>query len=214
MSLSNIAGASLTSSYKIDQILSTYSGSLTIVGTGSLFTFNKYPLASNPVGEMCFIRGIISFDNGVSWQSANWFGKIPVGAGQDAALAPVTSANTVAFQASNRGTNFNILYKVFLIAKPNQSPQNPPTTYPASGVVFSSKYNYQKIAFDIETAAGSFDHNLGYPPTVFVSSEDTINGELCTFSYFSNEAVEVDSTGVYITPGFESATNFFRVYYD
>lgn len=213
--IADIKDAILTSEYKIDQILGVYSGSLTIAGTGGIGSPALYTIVGNPAGETCFIRGIISFDGGLSWQDASWEGKIPVSPNQNAFMFPAVSSTIVAYIAGNAGAAFNIQYQLFLYAKPSQSPQNYPTTYPANGIIFDSKYNYQKIAFDIATASLTLNHNLGYIPKVSVFEDFSLFSQVFVGPYTSNQPLLVDQNTVTIESGFGGdTTNWFRVYYD
>lgn len=202
-----------SSTKKIDQILGVYTGSVTLNNTGGLFNFSRYNLATNPLGETCFIKGIISFDSGVSWQDVVWFGRIPVSPSTDSLIYPAVFSDTISIVASANGTGYSIQYRLFIFAKPGQSPQSPPTNI-VSDVIFDSRDNYQKIAFDDRTSATSYAHNLGYVPKVSIFTDTSFGGNNCITPYTASYPAIVDTTGVYMQSGFETADNYYRIYYD
>lgn len=215
MAVADLQHTILTSNKNIDQILGTYSGSLTISGTGSTFTFVTYDISAHTLGEKCFVKGIISFDSGTSWQDAGWIGRIPVSPFQSSIIIPAVSDGNVLIGASNNGVAFGIMYKLFIFARPGQGPQNPPSTPVLNKTTFSSKYNYQKIAFDVSTFSSSFAHNLGYIPKVSIFGTFTLNGVDVIAPNVSNDPSYVSATSVSTSsvaaPGYP---NYFRVYHD
>lgn len=202
-----------SSTKKIDQILGVYTGSVTLNNTGGLFTFARYNLVTNPLGETCFIKGIISFDSGTSWQDAYWFGRIPVAPSTDSLIIPAVFSDTISLIASANGTGYTIQYRLFIFAKPGQSPQNTPTNI-VSDVIFDSRDNYQKIAFDERTPDTSFTHNLGYIPKVSIFNDTSFGGNNCITPYGVSYPAIVSTTSVSMQSGYETTDNYYRVYYD
>jgi hypothetical protein len=202
-----------SSTKKIDQILGVYTGSVTLNNTGSLFTFARYNLATNPVGETCFIKGIISFDSGSSWQAVNWFGHIPVAPNTDSLIYPAVFSDTISIIAAVNGTGYTIQYRLFIFAKPGQSPQTPPVNI-VSDVIFDSRDNYQKIAFDERTSATSYAHNLGYVPKVSIFTVTSFGGNECITTYGASYCPIIDTTSVTMRSGYETNDNYYRIYYD
>lgn len=202
-----------SSTKKIDQILGVYTGSVFLNNTGGSFNYARYNIAPNPLGETCFMKGVMSFDSGASWQDITWSGNIPVSPFTASFISDAVFSDTISIIASVDGTGYTIQYRVFIFAKPGQSPQLPPTNI-VSDVIFDSRDNYQKIAFDERTAATSYIHNLGYVPKVSVFTDTSFEGNNCITSYNPSYPAIVDSTGVYMQSGWEATDNYYRIYYD
>lgn len=214
MAINNPREALLYSGSKVDQILNVYTGSLVVAGTGGILPQVRYDIAGNAMNETAFIKGIISFDSGASWQSACWIGRIPTGAAPQSYIFPAVFPSGISILASNDGAAFTILYKLFVFAKPGQLWQYPPTTL-VNNIVFSSKYNYQKIAQDAVTTDFTYDHNMGYVPKVSVFNDFDIGGEICLAPYASNDSVYISTSSIVVpTDVFLGLNNYFRVYHD
>jgi hypothetical protein len=209
MSITNIRGARITSTAKVDQILGVYTGSLSVPNTGGQFNIQRVDIASHSLGEPCFVIGIISFDGGTTWQDASMIGQQQVSPFALTIIIPSVYADTVSLRIGSDHV-YTLQYKLVLLAKPGQSPQNAPSG--VGDMIFSSLFNYQKIAFDENVTTGSLVHNLGYVPKVsaWVDLNDGTHDYIAL--YTSSNPPLVDETGVYEQDAASSV--WFRVYYD
>lgn len=161
------------SQYSIDKIIGTFEGSFSAPGATGVVNVTTTSFGTS-IPESTFFQGIYSVDNGDNWNRFNNdYGTDPISPDLDvygystADVFVVTGRNNT-FDSSS---NFTVLYKVALIAKPDQGDITPQPI--GSNIAFDSRENYLKIIEDEHTAislgAGAstsyrVPHNLGRFP--------------------------------------------------
>lgn len=155
------------SQYPIDKVLGTFEGSFTASAGGSPTRTTESISTSIP--ESTLFQGIFSIDGGTTWRD---FGKW-LQAGLNIDVFGRSTANTLAVIADNFSSSVTVMYKVALIAKPNQGDITPQPA--GADIIFDSRLNYQKVLLDEARAISitngnqgteSFTHSLGYIPKV------------------------------------------------
>lgn len=235
----NIDKVQFTSVYPIDNVLSIYSGSITIpVRTDPV---NTVTLQTN-LGDSCFYAGVFSV-NGSSTEFINIGGRkyYDDGAGaytEYGVEAYSTSSGIVISTRTNDTSAHSCTFKVASIAKPDQGVVDLTTqTAPTIENFLSSDNTYLQIAQDyhepysITTSYSNtltIPHNLGYVPVVRAFAEvDSKLWDLSQsgavlyqsgFTYLTAEII-LDTTNVYIyfkngTSTAKTADVYCRIYYE
>lgn len=161
------------SGYGIDQIIGTYTGSFVAVAPAPLGAPQRttFVITTN-IPESTFFQGIYSVDGGNKWYKFNTDtsssvlgSEVNVYGGSNPDTFTLTAVNST----GSSPTAFTVMYRVALIAKPDQGTIDPQPT--ASNIVFNSRENYLKIVLDgtanISLGVGgttrqAFVHGLGY----------------------------------------------------
>lgn len=212
------------SGYDIDKIIGTYTGSFDLPApTAGNSNTATVPITTN-INSTTFYQGIFSLDSGNSWNpfytdltnvestdpSVNPQGDCQVYGQSTAGVFNVIGVNTALFSAT-QFFDFTPLYKVALIAKPNQGIITPQPI--GTNQWFNSELNYQKIFMDTTNQSSGTDvtttvtHNLNYIPKVRAFYET--GGVLSAI-----ESTLTSTTASVTISGTVDATVYIRIYYD
>ena len=233
----NVLNAQFLSSIKIDQILGTYTGSfISTAPTAGGFSTTDTAIITTNIADTTFFQGIYSIDNGTTWNDfcnqqlilpPDIFFPFLTVTGKSTSNTFTVKSNNFYNYNTSTGTQYTVLYKVCLIAKPNQGTITPQSI--GTNTFFKSKFNYQKIAVDGSNSvsigssgSGTFTiaHSLGYIPKIrpfFQLNSDSSMNELVN-SNLGTPDISIDNNNVYITLNAPIAglvgTLYTRVYYD
>jgi hypothetical protein len=220
--LDHVKDIAFASRIPVDQILGTFSGSLSVNAT-STTTFPDKVSASTTVTtnipERTFFQGVFSTDNGVTWVDFNSNRSIQLG-GFANLQTQMVYGRSLPGQLVITGDNWNrtsdgitftaspvtFLFKVVLFAMPGQGNITPQPA--AQQRNFNSQLNYQKIFTDtpanfswpIGATTATLNHNLGYVPKYRL--------------YISNFSFAADNTALYDFGYFVSQYTIFQAWSD
>lgn len=213
------------SGYGIDQIIGTYTGSFVAAAPAPLGSpLRTAQIISTSIPESTFFQGIFSIDGGTKWYKFN-VDTSPAVLGSQVLVYGGSTPGSLTLTAVNSTTSsplaFTVLYRVALIAKPDQGTINPQPTI--SNIVFNSRENYLKIILDsmtdISLGVGGttkqvYLHNLGYFSQAIAYLEtnatygvlpaalyelDTVMQFLSTTTLPNETNTASDSSGIYLT---------------
>lgn len=206
-------------------LVGSFSGTLPVATAApSTVSVSSATLPTN-FGDTVFVVGVYSPDSGSTWNGMEAetahpgnLGTLTVYAQSRADDIQIIARNSRASGAGSNAPTYNVLYKVMMIAKPDQGIIQPLPI--GSNVYFDSRKNYQKIALDdIRTISGTnttttIPHGLGYIPRIRVFYET--GGALRQRGAVSESVVWLDTSNVYIyTAGTVSGYKLYtRVYHE
>lgn len=171
---SNIQDVEFSSAFDIDKIIGTFEGSFSAPSGAAPERTTQSITTSIP--ESTLFQGIFSVDGGSDWHD---FGAdILSGSLLNVTVSGRSNSDTFSvvadnFTAGGGATTYTVLYKVALIAKPNQGTITPQPV--GADIIFDSRLNYQKIVSDVMRSISIpnasegievFAHSLGYIPKV------------------------------------------------
>lgn len=214
--------------FPMDQIIGVKTGSYTVAagGPGGAATDGSDEFQTN-FGDSCLFVGLFSVDNGVSWYTNGSI--FPNGVDPTAGQLTLSFAiesdvdGTVSASSQNfTRSAYTVLYKIALLAKPDQLPLKPlPTTDILS---YKSNLNYMKIVLDNVITlppSGSqvIPHNLGYVPNFLFwvgSDESTPSDNRILFQGGANSGAVIDSENLTLTNSSASRSRkvYYRIYAD
>lgn len=229
----NALEAQFASFLQIDKIIGTYTGSFVSTAPTSVggSTTVSEPITTN-ITIPTFFQGIYSIDNGTTWNDfcnkqyilppGIFFPFFTVTGKSTANTMTITAVNFYNYNTST-GTAYTVLYKVALIAQPNQGIITPQPI--GTDIFFDSRENYQKILLDDETpvsigslgsASYTIPHNLEYIPKVRLFIFNNADSSMSELD--QADAVSLSTTDVFVTYnaplGGIVGTLYTRVYYD
>jgi hypothetical protein len=219
----NLSAASFVSSVPIDKVIGIVTGTVSVgapsSGAPDFGTKSATDTRAHGFGDNCYFQGIFSTDNGTTWNdfgcmTPNLTSANPVFQTLDTNATVDTTNVTVKVtnyydSVHSTSTAYTVLYKVFLLAKPNMAQPVTPiaVSEPAS---LNSQFKYQKIfaqdKLNLTVAFGSSGsvsvaHNLGYIPNVRAWWFDGGSPTVCrpiSFSPGNTTGTGVDSPQVQI----------------
>lgn len=231
----NAASVYFASSLQIDKIIGTFSGSFALNSSGVAGVNNT---ASTPIStgidETTFFYGIFSVDSGVTWNpigvnrrhvesddvTVNPQGEYVVLGQSEIDVFTLNSTNTASASAT-QFFNYTVLYKVALVAKPDQGDITIQSI--GTNVFFDSRLNYQKIVFDEKVSSSGSNqtvittHNLGYVPKLVAFAETGGVLKDMGSSVYSINSLLIGSTTTTATvrvAGSFTGSVYTRIYYD
>jgi len=188
-----------SSNIPIDKIIATYTGSF----TATISPRNViHPIPTN-INDTTYFQGIFSIDNGTTWNDFGTTEPIQVFGMSQSGVFNVISRNKLF-----GGSQYTVLYKVVLIAKPTQGII--PIQDIGTNTYFNSNLNYQKILSDTTqnfsvSSGGStiltFDHDLGYVPKIrpFVYTSNLTDYGTGMYEYCTLQTNIADTVGIRVT---------------
>lgn len=186
--IDNVQDVVFSSKFSIDKILGTYSGTFSALPPGA-FPVRSTDVIHTNIPESTFFQGIYSVDSGATWKDFNIFHYVSNSV--ELQVFGRSNAGTLTITAHNSSfsspTTFTVMYKVLLIAKPDQGDITPQPI--GADIIFDSRLNYQKILVDQKrpisisnntTWTENFGHGLNYVPSIrsFIETSVDEGGDL------------------------------------